>query len=111
MHETLLHGLNQGGIMVSILDSGRTEHSHWPIPMVWTGTECYKFQSHYMPTGHTPVRDVRGGRGTAVHGNGCGLPQADENTGLLPILWSGNYRGFNDVTHMSYAWCRAGNLL
>ena len=39
--------------MVSIVDSGRTEHSHWPIPMVWTGTECYKFQIHDMPTGHT----------------------------------------------------------
>ena len=44
-----------GGIAGSIVASGRTERTHWPIPPVCTGIKYGKFQGHGMQANHTQV--------------------------------------------------------
>ena len=54
-----------------------------------------------MPSDHTPVRDVGGGGGTTVHGQGGDAPRADENTDPLPGPCSRAYRSINDYINVN----------
>ena len=44
-----------------------------------------------------------------VHREGGDVPREVEDTDTLPILRNGTYHGFDDGTHMAYAWYGALN--
>ena len=56
-----------GGISVSGVTSGRTEHDHQPIFLVRTGIKFRGFQGHDIPARYTQVQDVLGGGVMVVH--------------------------------------------
>ena len=57
-----------------------------------------------MLVGHTTVWDVRGGGGTAVHGQGGVVLRPTEKTDNLPRLHSRTYRGIDDGAQTADAW-------
>ena len=80
------------------MDLRLPERAHWPFLPAQTGIECRKVQGHDMQAGHTPVRGVREGGGTMVHGQGGDVPREAKNMNTMPILRNRVYCRIDDGT-------------
>ena len=70
MFVTVLRRRWHGFIVRSRVDPGRPQRAHQPLPVVWTGGECYQFQGHNLPAGINMVWDFGRGRDPTIHGKG-----------------------------------------